>query len=57
MLELMGICIELDDASLATYPQGSQWKVWKEKKLRPHYGRSSNVKVWIPANMRCIRVG
>ena len=32
MLELMGICIELDDdAPLATYPQGSQWKVWKEK--------------------------
>ena len=32
MLELMGICIELDDDSpLATYPQGSQWKVWKEK--------------------------
>ena len=28
----MGICIELDDdAPLATYPQGSQWKVWKEK--------------------------
>ena len=31
MLELMGICIELDDAPLATYPQGSQWKVWTEK--------------------------
>ena len=32
MLELMGICIELDDDEpLATYPQGSQWKVWTEK--------------------------
>ena len=31
MLELMGIYIELDDAPLATYPQGSQWKVWTEK--------------------------
>ena len=31
MLELMGIYIELDDdAPLATYPQGSQWKVLTE---------------------------
>ena len=32
MLEIVGIYIELDDdAPLATYPQGSQWKMWTEK--------------------------
>ena len=50
MLELMGICIELDDAHHSPRTRrGVSGKCGKKKKLRPHYRRSSNVKVWKPS--------
>ena len=58
MLQLMGICIELDDdAPLATYPQGSQWKVWKEKEATAALRAVIERQGLDPRNMRCIRVG